>query len=208
MHFLAHTYLSGDSPSLMVGNFIGEIKTITNPSLYEENIRNGITLHKLIDDFTDSHPIVQRSRKRLNPKFSKHADMIVDVFYDHFIAANWNDYSKTPLEKFSVDSYRILLEHQSVLPYKAKCLLPQMIKGNWFVKYKTVGGVHQTIREMDIRSTKLTNIILASEDLMADYIGFKEDFEEFFPKLINYVKMVNQFEEVYDVKSEKLAWVG
>jgi acyl carrier protein phosphodiesterase len=208
MHFLSHSYLSGDSPSLMLGNFIGEVKTITDSSIYEEHIRNGITLHHLIDGFTNNHPTVQRSRKRLSPKFSKHADIIIDVFYDHFLASEWDKFSKTPLEKFSVNAYRVLLENQNILPYKAKCLLPQMIKGNWFVKYKTVGGLHETIREMDIRSTKLTNIILASEDLIADYSAFKEDFDEFFPQLINYVKMVNQFEEVYEAKSEKLAWVG
>lgn len=208
MHFLAHTYLSGDSPSLMVGNFIGEIKTITDPSVYEEDIRNGITLHNLIDGFTNNHPAVERSRKRLSPKFSKHADLIIDFYYDHFLAAAWSNYSNIPLDKFSINNYRILLENQSILPYKAKCLLPIMIKGNWFVKYKTVGGLHETIREMDIRSTKLTNIILASEDIIANYSSFKDDFDEFFPELIKYVNMVNHFKEPVENKNEKFALVG
>jgi acyl carrier protein phosphodiesterase len=201
MHFLAHIYLSGDSSSIMVGNFIGEVKTITDPTIYENEIREGINLHKLIDDFTNNHEAIQRSRKRLNPRFSKYSDTIIDVFYDHFLAANWSDYSEVTLEKFAMNSYRTLLNHQEVLPYKAKCLLPLMIKGNWLAKYVSLGGVHQTIREMDMRSTKLTHIIQASEDLIANYSSFKADFDEFFPELINYVNVV-KVHELSEAKEE------
>lgn len=200
MHFLAHIYLSGDSPSIMVGNFIGEVKTITDPTIYEDDIREGINLHKLIDDFTNNHDAIIRSRKRLNPRFSKYSDTIVDVFYDHFLAANWNDYSEVPLEKFALNSYKLLVKYQEILPYKAKCLLPLMIKGNWLTKYISLGGVHQTIREMDMRSTKLTHIIQASEDLIANYSAFKVDFDEFFPELISYIKLVN----VHELAEEKV----
>jgi len=205
MHFLAHIYLAGDSPSLVVGNFIGEIKTITDATTYDDDIRRGINLHKLIDDFTNNHEAVLRSRKRLSPRYSKYSDTIIDFFYDHFLASNWNDHCKVQLDKFALNSYRTLLDHQSILPYKAKCLLPLMVKGNWLAKFTTVGGLHQTIREMDMRSTKLTHIILASEDLLANYSAFKEDFNEFFPQLKSYVENAIQSEELVFAKPENVA---
>jgi acyl carrier protein phosphodiesterase len=208
MHFLAHVYLSGNTPSILVGNFIGEIKTITDPSTYVKEIRDGISLHQLIDDYTNGHPAVLRSRKRLNPKYSKYSDTIIDVFYDHFLAANWSEYSDLPLEKFALNAYRTLLEHQAILPYKAKCMLPHMIKGNWLARFTTLGGVNQVINEMDIKSTKLTHIVLALEDLISNYSEFKQDFDEYFPHLMSYIKMANQQVEVHESKPSTLAWVG
>ena len=208
MHFLAHLYLSGNTPSVLTGNFIGEIKTITDPTIFPKDIQNGINLQQLIDGFTNTHPAVQRSRKRLNPKFSKYSDTIIDVFYDHFLSVNWSEYSNLPLEKFALDSYRTLLDYQNILPYKAKCILPHMIKGHWLAKYNTVAGISQATQEMDIKSTKQTHIVLALEDLISNYSGFKQDFDEFFPKLISYVNMVDQFEGLYEAKEANLAIAG
>lgn len=208
MHFLAHIYLSGSNANIMVGNFIGEVKTITDPSTYSQEIRDGIKLHQLIDDFTNTHPAVLRSRKRLNPKYSKYSDSIIDVFYDHFLAANWSDYSNTPLNVVVLNAYRTLLEHQAELPYKAKCMLPNMIKGNWLSRFNTLGGVNQVINEMDIRSTKLTHIVLALEDLISNYSDFKQDFDEFFSALADYMNWVGTVKSLPEQKAENLAMVG
>lgn len=187
MHFLAHLYLSGESSSLIVGNFIGEIKTITDPSGFRPDIQEGILLQKLIDEFTNQHEAVIRSRERLNSKYSKYSDFIIDVFYDHFLALNWEAYSSVSLEEFTCSRYDILVENMDLMPYKAKGILPVMAKSNWMNKFRTIGGVHQTIKEMDMRSTKLTHTLLATEDLLANYKEFVNDFNEFFPSLIEFV---------------------
>lgn len=192
MHYLAHFYLSGNSHSSILGNFIGEIKTVNGPSIYQEDIQNGIFIHNAIDAFTDKHPVVVKSRKRLSPKFVKYSSTIIDVFYDHFLAANWDDYHTTPLEKFAVNRYHTLLEYQNILPYKAKCMLQQMIADNWLVKYKTLAGVNEAkTKELEvIKSTVSAQLSGAMFNLMDHYSEFKNDFNDFFPELIKFVKMI------------------
>ncbi|MEQ8424061.1 MAG: DUF479 domain-containing protein, partial [Cyclobacteriaceae bacterium] len=91
MNFLAHIYLSGDNAQLMIGNFIGDFVKGKNLSArYNPDVVLGIELHRAIDEYTDSHDVVQKSKVRLRPKYRHYSGVIVDMFYDHFLAKNWN----------------------------------------------------------------------------------------------------------------------
>ena len=50
---------------------------------FDSDIKKGIQLHREIDQFTDSHPIVRESKLRLRADFRHYSPVIVDVFYDH-----------------------------------------------------------------------------------------------------------------------------
>ena len=90
MNFLAHAYLSGDNPKILVGNFIGDfVKGSDLRERYDSSIAYGIELHRMIDTFTDSHPVVMNSKIRLRETYRHYAPVIVDMYYDHFLAAGW-----------------------------------------------------------------------------------------------------------------------
>lgn len=92
MNHLAHFVLSGGDADLAVGNFVADF--ITNRQLpdFTEGVQRGIQLHRAIDTFTDAHPIVKRSTKRLHPFHHKYSPVIVDVYYDFLLAKNWNNF--------------------------------------------------------------------------------------------------------------------
>ena len=95
MNFLAHLYLSGNDPLVRLGNFIGDfVKGRDLADRYEPAIVKGIELHRAIDEFTDQHAIVKQSKMRLRPKYRHYAPVIVDIFYDHFLAAGWDNHSE------------------------------------------------------------------------------------------------------------------
>ena len=72
MNLLAHIFLSGDADQLLIGNFIADfIKGNRFEHLEPEMIR-GIYLHRFIDSYTDRHPLVKQSARRLQPKFGKY----------------------------------------------------------------------------------------------------------------------------------------
>ena len=98
MNFLAHLYLSGDDKEIMLGNLIADSVKGNAILDFNEGVQEGIRLHRRIDHFTDEHPIVQRSKERLRPKYHKFAGVVTDMFYDHFLARDWDHYSeKKPL---------------------------------------------------------------------------------------------------------------
>ena len=106
MNFLAHLFLSDENPEIMVGNFIADMVKGNSFLGYPTTIGKGIRIHRNIDKFTDSHPIVQLSKKRLRPNYRKYAGVIVDMFYDHLLAVDWHTYSPIPLASFAEKAYK------------------------------------------------------------------------------------------------------
>src|SRR5580704_12124651 len=111
MNFLAHIYLSGNNHELMIGNFIADFVKGNKKNDYPDGIRKGIELHRAIDDYTDHHEITGRSKDRLRMKYHKYSGVIVDIYYDHFLAANFAQYSPKTLQQYSEDTYHILKEN-------------------------------------------------------------------------------------------------
>ncbi len=98
MNFLAHIYLSGNDTDLIIGNFIADGIKGKKYKKFSPGIQKGILLHREIDTFTDAHPIVRQSTKRLHKNYGHYSGIIVDILYDHFLAKNWSRYSDVPLE--------------------------------------------------------------------------------------------------------------
>ena len=184
MNFLAHLYLSGDNPKIMVGNFMGDfVKGKQALEQFESEIVKGIELHRSIDEFTDSHTIVTQSKNRLRPKYRHYAGVIVDVFYDHFLAKNWNEYHPDLLPDFADKAYETILSFDAILPRDVKYMMPYMVKGNWLVNYSKLEGIHQALSGMARRTPFLSKMEEASHDLEKDYSDFKQEFDNFFPEL-------------------------
>ena len=184
MNFLAHLYLSGDDPATMVGNFIGDfVKGRNAMEQFEPAIIRGIELHRAIDEFTDSHAVVTESKNRLRPKYRHYSGVIVDVFYDHFLARNWDQYHQELLPDFADKAYDTIQSYDSILPSDVKYMMPYMIKGNWLVSYSNPEGIHRALSGMARRTPYESKMEEATVDLVASYELFKSEFDAFFPEL-------------------------
>jgi acyl carrier protein phosphodiesterase len=189
MNFLAHIYLSGDNPNIMVGNFIGDfVKGRNLMQQFEPQIVKGIALHRAIDEFTDHHPIVRESKIRLRPKYRHYAAVIVDVFYDHFLSKYWGAYHPEPLVKFSADTYKTIEKYWEILPEGVKYMLPYMIRGNWLLNYGKMEGIQRALSGMSRRSRHESKMDESVTELNEHYDAFKGEFELFFPELTAYSK--------------------
>jgi acyl carrier protein phosphodiesterase len=184
VNFLAHIYLSGNDEKLAVGNFIADfVKGQAALATYEPAIVKGIELHRAIDYFTDNHAIVKISKARLSGKYRHYSGVIVDMFYDHFLALDWDHYHAINLRDFSRSIYLILNSHHSILPTRAAHMLPYMEKHDWLVSYGTVEGIHRALSGMAKRTPYESKMDEAVTDLSANYELFHQEFSEFFPEL-------------------------
>lgn len=187
MNFLAHIYLSNDDPKVTVGNFIGDfVKGRNFADQFEPDIAKGIELHRMIDDFTDRHPIVLESKLRLRPKYRHYAAVIVDIFYDHFLSKYWDDYHILPLPQFADKAYHVFEHYKAILPEQVKGMLPYMIKDNWLVNYGTIPGITQALRGISRRTrydSKMNESVIELEQFYED---FKKEFQVFIPELKKY----------------------
>ena len=184
MNFLAHLYLSGDDPEIMVGNFIGDFVRGRNVhEQFKHNIALGIELHRQIDEFTDHHDIVLESKKRLRGKYRHYAPVIVDVFYDHFLAIHWPTLHPQPLPDYASYAYAQLEKNRPLLPARVLQMMPYMIQGNWLVNYGTTEGIHRALSGMSTRTPYDSKMDEAIHDLEKYFKEFDNEFTLFFPQL-------------------------
>jgi acyl carrier protein phosphodiesterase len=188
LNYLAHLFLAGTDPEMILGNFIADHVKGSDILKYSENIRKGISMHRAIDTFTDQHPVVKQSIARLRADFRKYAGVIVDMYYDHYLSAQWNEYSHTDLDSFTKTRYDILNTFQSVLPARSARLLFYMEKQNWLLSYGSFDGLQQAFNGMSRRTTFESRMELAVVNLKAGYPEFRHEFRQFFPELQSYVQ--------------------
>lgn len=188
MNYLAHLYLSGDDTNLLIGNFIGDAVKGNQFENYPPLIARGILLHRFIDDFSDHHPSALETRKRLRPDFGLWSPVVTDMFYDHFLAANWSLFSDRSLEDYTGWVYGQLRKNKESLPPKMERLLFYMSQSNWLLGYATVDGVAKSLSGMSQRIEYDNNLDEAAIALRANYNLFRNDFLDFFPQMKNAVK--------------------
>ena len=184
MNFLAHIYLSGDNDLIKIGNFMADGIRGKHFESYPLEIQKGIILHRSIDTFTDAHPIFRQSTKNLHEKYHHYAGVIVDVFYDHFLAKNWNTYSDEKLDDFVARFYQSLHDNHINLSERTKGMMPYMIEHNWLVSYQTVEGINRILTQMDQRTKNESKMRFATNELSEFYPEFEEEFTNFFQELI------------------------
>jgi acyl carrier protein phosphodiesterase len=183
MNFLAHIYLSGDSREILIGNFIGDYVKGKNISGYPEKVKQGIMLHRKIDSFTDSHILTRASKKVIAEKYGLYAGIVVDIYYDHFLSANWHLYSEIPLREYIHDRYRLLDSGFSIFPAGVKSWFPYFIKSNWLETYIHFNGLNMVFKRMSYRTSLPDHSDYAVSQLKENYDFLKENFIEFFSNM-------------------------
>lgn len=183
MNFLAHLFLSENNTNIILGNFIADHIKGNKYLQYPLEIQKGIILHRKIDSFTDLHPIVKQSKRRLNKKYGHYKGIIIDIFYDYFLAKNWGNFSQIPLDIYSKNIYKLLMNNFDILPEKTKQMLPFMIKNDWLYNYQFLEGIQKVLNGMNQRTGGKSQMHLAINDLKELESVLNNDFMLFFKEL-------------------------
>ena len=184
MNFLAHLYLSQNNTDIMIGNFIADHIQGNKYEGFSAEIQQGIFLHREIDTFTDAHEVVRKSKRRLHERYRHYDGVIIDIFYDYFLAKNWASYSEIPLELFTKSVSNLLDEIKLDLPIKSQQFINYMIEYNILFNYKYKDGIEKVLNGMNKRTKGKSQMNLAIEDLQCLEAEFEADFTLFFKELI------------------------
>jgi acyl carrier protein phosphodiesterase len=185
MNYLAHLYLSGNDPHVRIGNFIGDYVKGNSYDKYSPGIRKGILLHRRIDEFTDKHPVVKQSAAKLYDHYGRYSGIITDMFYDHLLAAGWDNYCKTGLSTFVTDVHKLLIFNYFKLPARVKGFLPFLIKNRGLENYQYISGLRRALTIMSNRSSLPSKTDTAIKILEEHYDEFRTEFNTFFPEVIS-----------------------
>ena len=187
MNWLAHVFLSEPDVEVRLGNLLADLVKGKDRLGMSEGFLRGVRCHQIIDSFTDFHPVVFQSRARIGSPFRRYAGILMDIFYDHFLARNWQLYTTVPLVDFTADLYSEILIHPLTLPAEASEALSAMIECDRLAGYRELTGIADALERVSLRlSARLRRPIElgpAVRELEANYAEIEQDFIEFFPAM-------------------------
>jgi acyl carrier protein phosphodiesterase len=187
MNFLAHIFLSGNEEDVIVGNFVADAIKGNYLQRFPEGFERGIRLHREIDYYTDRHPVFRASKSRLSPKYGLYSGVIVDLYYDHFLAKYWSEYSDENLNRYVAGIYFLLIRRFHLLPPRSRRILPFLVTQNWLVGYRDFESLQKVFNGMSWRTKHQSGMEHAIGDLRAGYEIYEKEFREFFPEIIKHI---------------------
>ncbi len=180
LNFLAHIYLSGSNKNIALGNLIGDMVKGQSYKNYPLDIKNGILLHRAIDDFTDKHPEFLHTKNMLKPYFNRYSGVVTDIYFDYFLAKNWSEYCEQDLQKYVNEMYVLLINKYAMLPKRAQQVVPMMIIRNWLGSYGNLERLHYIFLGMHRRTQQNGAMDKAVEVLQLHQENIEPSFQLFF----------------------------
>ena len=190
LNFLAHLYLAEDSAASMIGNVLPDlVRGPVDPAL-DPRVLAGARLHRQVDAFSDTHPIFARSRARLRERHGIFASILVDLFYDHVLAANWGSWHRQPLPEFVSKAHQRFESHRHLMPVPMQVIVTRLVEQDWLSCYATVEGMQLVLwrmsRRLSARFSRPVHLESAVRELRTLGPELADDFDAFFPELIEY----------------------
>ena len=189
MNYLAHIYLSGSNTHHALGNFIADDIKGLEWKKYPIKIQEGILLHRAIDSYTDKHALFKKHVSLLFPIYRHYSRVIVDMYFDHFLALHWEAFHNLTLNEFSMDFYSKLKNYDIQLSDELKRFITALIDYDWFEQYKSVDGLRAIMAQMDKRTRFDSNLALSTNELVEKYPYFELQFLNFIKPLIAFSKL-------------------
>jgi acyl carrier protein phosphodiesterase len=185
VNYLAHIYLSGNDEQVIVGNFIGDAVKGRDFTHFPQGIQNGITLHRKIDHFTDTHTLIKEANLLFAPYYAKYAGVVTDIVFDHLLVKHWSSFQSEPLPLFLDHINMILLKWFHQMPLRMKLYMPYWVKNRWPELYGTFDGLCRVLKGM-ARYTSLpenaenaVRVIMDNKELLSSiFLDFFEQIQQ------------------------------
>lgn len=197
MNHLAHARLAGPEPLDIAANLMGDFVRGRLDDRFPPRVAAGIKLHRHIDSFTDEHPLHRRSRERLEPPFRRFAPILIDIYYDHFLARHFERFHDLPVERFTPHVYDALDRHRELLPRTLVRLAPIWRRRDLLAGYAELDVIDDVFRGISGRLSRANPVDRGGGPLRQNYDGLEADFLAFFPELLEFAR--GQRRELADV---------
>ncbi|MDK1023030.1 MAG: ACP phosphodiesterase [Gammaproteobacteria bacterium] len=190
MNHLAHFLLAQGKPHLEVGAFLGDYVKGSLQGQYPRNIENGIRLHRRIDAFTAKHPVIRQSCSRIDPHLRRYAPIMIDVFFDHFLARQWSTYGNGPLHKFSDRIFTTLESAEDIMPRRARAVARRMNQHQVLSAYADANFLIPVLYQLSQRLKRDNPLAKGFTQFENNQLELEQDFASFFPDVVAYARDV------------------
>ena len=158
----------------MLGNLLGDFAKGPISSLpYTDEVKMGIQLHRVVDSFTDTHEYTLELKAKLGP-WRRFGGIILDVFYDHQLATQFNQIEDLELTQFSNLCYQQMAPIPESSPDRFKSVVNSMREMDWLSGYAELNNIERALKGISRR--------LSSNIDLSDSISWYEQNQHLFSK--------------------------
>jgi acyl carrier protein phosphodiesterase len=184
MNYLAHAYLSFNVPGILVGNMISDHVKGKKQFDFPNEIQHGIRLHRLIDEYTDTHEATRGLKSFFKPQYRLYSGAFADVVYDHFLANDPTVFqTEQQLKEFTAATYETLGSYTELFPAPFQKMFPYMKEHDWLYNYRYPWGIEKSFGGVARRAVYLTESNIAFGIFTKHHAAMKSCYEAFFPGL-------------------------
>jgi acyl carrier protein phosphodiesterase len=193
VNYLAHAYLSFGIPEIVVGNLISDFVKGKKQFDYPDRIRTGITLHRAIDTYTDTHPVTRQAKSYFRSAYGLYSGALTDVVYDHFLANDPIAFlpgggQGEALAAFARQTYQQLAPWEAIFPERFARIFPYMRDQNWLYHYRFKEGIFRSFAGLSGRAAYMEGPEQACRLFEAHYGELEACYSEFFPALTAFAR--------------------
>lgn len=188
MNFLAHAYLSFGEEEILVGNIISDFLKGKAQYDYSPGIRKGIILHRLIDEYTDTHSAVKEAKEYFRSSYRLYSSPIVDIILDYYLANDTSCFQNRELKVFTQAVYKTLNKYSAVLPPRFIHAFTYMQTEDWLFNYQYKEGIAKSIKGLVRRSKFLEDSTTAIDLFNKHHDSLANCYRLFFEDVKIYAK--------------------
>lgn len=185
MNYLAHALLSFNNDPIIVGNFIADHILPGETEKLPENVRRGVMIHRMIDSYTDSHPLFITSKRHFYNGFERYSGILVDIYYDYLLAKNFQLYTHVPLKIFTANIYSVLDKNRQHMTKSSLRFLDYVLANDLFFEYSKLERIELVLKQLSVRlnhgvflNNSMPLFLENEEKLESDFVNFMSDLLE------------------------------
>jgi acyl carrier protein phosphodiesterase len=123
-------------------------------------------------------------RRVLTPEHGHYARVIADVFFDHFLAARFDELGGEPLEAFLSRTFAVIDPHVDALPGMLRYVYPRMRDEEWLQSYREIEGIAMALAGISRRLSRRPRLETAARHLIDSRVELERSFDQFFPDVV------------------------
>ncbi|USD62391.1 DUF479 domain-containing protein [Vibrio sp. SCSIO 43140] len=188
MNFLAHLHIAEHCSSSLLGNLLGDFVKGDPTKHYQDDIAQGIMLHRFVDSYTDNHLIMKQCKTLFDSDLKRFAPIAMDMFWDHCLAKHWSRFHHQSLTRFVDNAEATIKRTSAPLPDRFVRMSTHMWQGRWLESYQEFDNIKYALERMSLRSMRMAPLAECGEQLEMHYPEFSEFFNQLYPEVLEQAK--------------------
>lgn len=195
LNYIAHIHIGIHTQTSLLGNFLGDFIKGSQLQHLPFEIEQGIRLHRSIDVFTDSHPLVIELRRYFPRDIRRMAGVIIDIYFDYLLMQTWKRYSGIHFNSVFADFYQQL--EQFSLPDNThfQKVAEGIKKHQWLNEYMNIETCFRAFVSIENRLKHKVVFAKKAQLFLLQYGDqLESSFQQFYPECLDHgLKFVRSY---------------